>query len=386
MATRFGNSDIHYNKDFDDVDEEGVLVINKTNRDQAKYPEFLPTWDPRHKYPPLKFHKYIDPASRADPSFPNLFPKDKDYTITRITPKFGSQIDGIQLSQLNDAGKDELALLLAQRKVLLFNDQDFASHGPGFAVEFGKYFGPLHIHPSSGSPRGHPELHITYRRPEKGELEKVFSDRTTNTGWHSDVTYELTPSRFTVFQVLESGDGGDTVFADTAEAYRRLSPAMQKRLEGLHVLHTSEDQAANSTYQGGVERRKAVSNIHPLIRLDPITGEKSIYVNRAFGRRIVEFKKEESDYMLNFLYDVIEKSQDLQLRVNWEAGKRNKVALFHNSGVSHTATFDTEDGEVRHAYRISVLGERPIANLEDLNKEEYSPGDLEQALKGIKPK
>ena len=240
----------------------------------------------------------------------------------------------------------------------MFNEQDFADKGPGFAVEFGKYFGRLHVHPSSGSPRGHQELHITYRRPEKGELQRVFAHRTTSVGFHSDVSYEITPLRFTLFQVLESGDGGDTVFVDTVEAYNRLSPAFQKRLEGLHVLHTSEDQAANSAHQGGVERRKAVSNIHPLVRLDPVTGDKSLYVNKAFGRRIVELKKEESDYLLDFLHNHIEKSLDLQLRVNWERGERRKVALFHNSGVSHTATFDTEEGEVRHAYRISVLGER----------------------------
>lgn len=40
MAQRFGNSDIHFNKDFDEVDADGVLVINKRNREQAKYPDF----------------------------------------------------------------------------------------------------------------------------------------------------------------------------------------------------------------------------------------------------------------------------------------------------------------------------------------------------------
>ena len=96
-------------------------------------------------------------------------------------------------------------------------------------------------------------------------------------------------------------------------------------MEGLHVLHTSEDQAANSAHQGGVERRKAVSNIHPLVRLDPVTGEKSLYVNKAFGRRIVELKKEESDYLLDFLHNHIEKSLDLQLRVNWERGEKGRL-------------------------------------------------------------
>lgn len=97
----------------------------------------MPTWDPRQKYPPLKFEKYIDPGSRADPSFPNLFPKDGDYKVTRITPKFGTEVDGIQLSQLNDAAKDELALYLAQRKVLLFNDQDFADKGQVLPLNLG---------------------------------------------------------------------------------------------------------------------------------------------------------------------------------------------------------------------------------------------------------
>lgn len=385
MNQTFGNSDIHYNKDFDEVDADGVLVINKKNRDQARYPEFLPTWDPSQKLPPLKFQKHDDPALRADPSFPNLFPKDKDITIKKVTPKFGTEVDGVQLSQLTDKGKDELALLLAQRKVLVFNDQDFADKGPGFVTEFGKYFGNLHIHPSSGAPKGHPELHITYRRPQEGELKKIFAHKTTNVGFHSDVSYEITPSKFTIFQVLESGEGGDTVFADTVEAYKRLSPAFQKRLEGLHVLHTSEDQAANSTLQGGVERRKAVSNIHPLVRLDPVTGEKSLFINKAFGRRIVELKKEESDFLLDFLHNHIVTAHDLQLRVSWEGGNRKKVAFFHNSGVSHTAIFDTEDGFVRHAYRVSVLGERPILDINDYNKEEYTPGDVQAALGSIKP-
>lgn len=381
----FGNSDIHYNKDFDEVDSDGILVISKANREKARFPDFLPTWDPNQKLPPLKFEKHDDPALRADPSFPNLFPKDQDISIKRITPKFGTEIDGVQLSQLNDKGKDELALLLAQRKVLVFNDQDFATKGPGFVVEFGKYFGKLHIHPSSGAPKNYPELHITYRRPEEGELKRIFDNRTTNVGFHSDVSYEITPSKFTIFQVLESGDGGDTVFADTVEAYKRLSPAFRERLEGLHLLHTSQDQAANSTTQGGVERRRPVSNIHPLVRLDPVTGEKSLFINKAFGRRIVELKKEESDNLLEFLHNHIERSHDLQLRLSWEGGKRNKVAFFHNSGVSHTAIFDTEDGYVRHAYRVSVLGERPILAIEEYNKEEFTPGDVHAALSLIKP-
>ena len=381
QGTRFGNYDIHFFEGQDEVDSDGVLVINKSNRDRSSHPDFLPTWDPKQKYPPLKFFKHEDPGRRADTSFPNLFPKEGDYSIKKVTPKFGSLVTGVQLSQLDSAGKDELALLVAQRGVVIFREQDFADKGPAFAVEYGKHFGRLHIHPTSGAPRNHPELHITYRRPDKGEFERVFSNRTNNVGWHSDVSYELQPPGTTFFSVIEGPEsGGDTIFADTVEAYNRLSPEFQKRLAGLHVLHTSKDQASNSRGQGGIERRKPVSNIHPLIRTHPVTGEKAIFLNKPFARKIVELKEEESEYLLKFLFDHIESSHDLQLRANWEP---NSVVLWDNRRTVHSAIIDWDTPVHRHAFRITPQAERPVEDLNDLNKEEYDVGDLEEALKSV---
>ncbi|ODV77915.1 alpha-ketoglutarate catabolism dioxygenase [Suhomyces tanzawaensis NRRL Y-17324] len=382
-AVQFANHDIHFANGIDEVDADGVLVINKLNRDQAKHPDYLPTWDPSQKYPPLKFFKHTDPGTRADPSLPNLFPKglekNDSYTVKRVTPKFGSQIEGVQLSSLDDKGKDELALFVAQRGVVIFRDQDFTDQGPEFIKKYGEHFGRLHIHPTSGAPRGYPELHITYRRADEGEFERRFSERTNNVGWHSDVSYELQGPGTTFFSVLDGPDsGGDTLFADTTEAYKRLSPALQQRLAGLHVLHTSADQASNSRREGGIERRKPVSNIHPLIRVHPATGEKSIYLNRPFSRRIVELKEEESAYLLNFLYTHIEQSQDLQLRANWEP---KSVVIWDNRRSVHTAIVDWDTPVSRHAVRITPQAERPVENLEDLNKEEYDVGDVADALK-----
>ncbi|KAK6197579.1 alpha-ketoglutarate catabolism dioxygenase [Scheffersomyces amazonensis] len=378
MSRTFGNFDIHFYHGQDEVDSDGVLVINKKNRDNSHFPDFLPTWDPKQKYAPLTFYKHEEPGLRADPSFPNLLPKDGDYEVKKVTPKLGSQITGVQLSQLDDKGKDELALLVAQRGVVIFREQDFASKGPAFAVEYGKHFGRLHIHPTSGAPRNHPELHITFRRPDKSEFERVFANRTRNVGWHSDVSYELQPPGTTFFSVLEGPEaGGDTIFADTQEAYKRLSPEFRKRLEGLHVLHTSKEQATNSLNQGGIERRKPVSNIHPLIRTHPATGEKSIFLNKPFSRRIVELKEEESEALLNFLFDHIESAHDLQLRANWEP---NSVVIWDNRRVVHSAIIDWDTPVSRHAFRITPQAERPVEDLKDLNKEENDAGDVAAAL------
>lgn len=381
IAARFGNYDTHFDKNIDEVDEDGLLTVSAKARAKSHAPDFLPTWDPSEKYGPLTFFKYNDPGLLADASFPNLFPANSGFQTKNITPKFGTEVINVQLLELNESGKNELALFIAQRGVAVFRNQNFASKGPRFATDFGRHFGRLHIHPTSGAPKGVPELHITYRRPEKSEFGRIFANRNNNVGWHSDVSYELQPPGITFFSVLEGPEaGGDTIFADTVEAHKRLSPEFQKRLEGLHVLHTSADQASNSRSQGGIERRVPVSNIHPLVRVHPVTKEKAIFLNRPFSRRIVELKEEESRYLLDFLLNLIESSHDLQLRANWEP---NTVTIWDNRRSVHSAINDWDTPVSRHAFRITPQAERPVADLANLNKEEYNSGDVSAALNAI---
>ncbi len=68
--------------------------------------------------------------------------------MTKLAPAIGTEIRGLQLSQLNDLQKDELALLLAERGVVVFRDQDFKDIGVEKQKAFARYFGPLHIHVS----------------------------------------------------------------------------------------------------------------------------------------------------------------------------------------------------------------------------------------------
>ena len=66
--------------------------------------------------------------------------------MTRLTPRIGTEISGLQLSSLNDVQKNELALLLAKRGVVVFRDQDFKDIGAERQRAFGEYFGKLHVH------------------------------------------------------------------------------------------------------------------------------------------------------------------------------------------------------------------------------------------------
>lgn len=67
------------------------------------------------RYPPLELFDHYDHGKDADPSFPNLL---KDAKVANLTANIGAEVHGVQLSKLTDAGKDELALFVAQKKVV----------------------------------------------------------------------------------------------------------------------------------------------------------------------------------------------------------------------------------------------------------------------------
>jgi hypothetical protein len=70
-----------------------------------------------HRYPPWTPFEHYDHGKDADPSFKDLLPEGQAQ-VTEVTPFIGSEVHGVQLSQLTDAGKDQLALFVAQRKVV----------------------------------------------------------------------------------------------------------------------------------------------------------------------------------------------------------------------------------------------------------------------------
>ena len=129
------------------------------------YPAYLPVWDRSLHYEPyVPLEDVFQPGLLANPAKPALL--HAGTTVRHLSPKFGSVVEGVQLSTLRDDGKNELALLVAERGVVVFRNQDFADLSPKAVVDYGNYFGPLHIHPASGHPAGFPELHIVYRGSE----------------------------------------------------------------------------------------------------------------------------------------------------------------------------------------------------------------------------
>lgn len=328
--------------------------INGTDgHSAATHPHYLPYWDDV-KYPPHEPFEEVEHGKDADPSFPNLL---KGADARDVTANIGAEVRGVQLSKLDKAGKDELALFVAQKKVVAFRDQDFASLPIQEALEFAEYYGPSHVHPASGAPKGFPGVHIVHRSAKDTTAATFFEERTNSITWHSDVTYELQPPSTTFLYLLDGPTaGGDTLFANLAVAYQRLSPEFRKRLHGLKAVHSAHEQAKAALARGSIVRREPIATVHPIVRTHPVTGEKALFVNPQFTRRIVGYKKEESDHLLNFLYQHIALGADLQARMKWE---KNTVVVWDNRVTAHTAILDWTDGHRRHLARLTPRAERP---------------------------
>lgn len=98
---------------------------------------------------------------------------------------------GLQLSSLTAAQRDELALLTAERGVVVFQGQDFPDIGKEAQRNFGKHFGPLHVHQHGGQVRGFPELLPVYRDFAAGAVDNEIKNNVSSIKWHSDMSYEM---------------------------------------------------------------------------------------------------------------------------------------------------------------------------------------------------
>lgn len=351
-------------------------------KNTLKYPEYfsLAKLEEEGKYNNQKNPGFEnrDKGHLGDSTYKSLFSGSK-VQLTDLSPNLGTEIEGVQLSQLDDAGKNDLALFLEKRGLAVFRDQDFRDQGPEFAVDFGKYFGPLHIHPVSYAAENHPELLVTFRAAgDSSRYENEFRDKTGGYGWHSDISFEEYPASFSFFVALEAPpSGGDTVFIDLREAYKRLSPALQKFFETLTVVHLNYHQNKFAALRSQVARVKAdYFTEHPLVRTHPVTGEKALFFSRAFTHKIKGVKPSESAAILNFLEDHVTGNPEFQVRATHKGTDLRTVIAWDNRFLLHSATVDFLQHQTgpRHHYRITVIGERPYLEKEERGREEKGNG------------
>ncbi|KAI8096813.1 uncharacterized protein BX664DRAFT_383200 [Halteromyces radiatus] len=348
--------------------EEQLDLVKLAREVGAKYVVF-----PDVKYPPLEPFEHKDPGHLADPKKSSLF--DSATNVYDVTPHVGTTIEGLQLSTLTDQQKNDLALLAAERGVVFFKDQDIT---PYQAVDFGRHFGPLHLHNSNGHPPGLPELVIVMKDENSPLVRTSVANSWASDGIHTDISYEKQPAGISILKVdLPPRTGGDTIWWSGYAAYDRLSPVMQKFLEGLSAVHTG-DYHKNLAERSGrpIRREFPPDTVHPVIRTHPVTGWKALFVQPGFTKSIVGMTKHESDAILKFLFDHVAGGYDFSVRFKWEAGS---VAVWDNRCTFHCAIIDHLDEGRRHGYRVTPMAEVPFFDPKSKSKKQAEQETREKA-------
>ncbi|OAA66988.1 alpha-ketoglutarate-dependent taurine dioxygenase [Niveomyces insectorum RCEF 264] len=294
---------------------------------------------------------YEDAGARADKSKKHLL--GAATKVTDLTTHIGTEIEGLQLKDLTDVQRDELALLIAERSVVFFRNQDLS---PQQQKALGEHFGEVEVHPQTPQVPGVAGVTVIWPDLQATERAANFRNPGGASRWHSDLVHEKQPAGIThLHNDTIPPIGGDTLWASGYAAYEKLSPEFRKIIDGREAVYRSAHGYLDRDHPE--KGPQYVERTHPLVRVHPATGWKALWVNRAMTERIVGLDKAESDVILNYLYDVYERNVDIQVRFRWTP---NTSALWDNRITIHNASWDYGGAYPRHGTRVTSLAEKPF--------------------------
>jgi taurine dioxygenase len=274
------------------------------------------------------------------------------FDVVSLTKHIGAEIRGIDLREQPD---DETVKAIYQawldHLVLIFPGQQLAQEDLVRATSFFGEIGKL-SRPPKYFPKGYssllPGIMMVSNIRENGEPIGVLPDGEMM--FHHDMIHAEVPSKATLLYAVEiPGQGGNTLFAGGYAAYDTLDPAIRDRLEGKKALHHYN---YGTTIRGGKMGTEAFAECtHPVFRTHEDTGRKAVYVNRLMTVKVFDMPEDESDRLLNAVFDHAERREFVYEHV-WRVGD---LLLWDNRCSSHART-DFSSAERRLLLRTTVQG------------------------------
>ena len=277
--------------------------------------------------------------------------------VRKLTTTIGAELVGVNLADAvgDDGLFAEIRAALLKHRVLFLREQSItrAQH-----VAFARRFGDLEDHPVAGSDPDHPGLVQIYRSDERNPYEN---------NWHVDGLWRECPAMGAVLRCIECPpEGGDTIWANMVEAYRRLPDPVKRQIDGLRAKSSIEHSfgAAMPAEERAALAAKHPPAEHPVVRTHPETGEKVLFVG-SFTTHFVNFHTTENvrfgldknpgaSLLLQWLQSQA-MVPEYQVRWRWAPGS---VAIWDNRSTQHYAVQDYWP-QPRKMERAGIVGDRP---------------------------
>lgn len=286
-------------------------------------------------------------------------PARKIEIIPMATP-LGAEIRGLDARQpLSAAMVAQINAAWERHLVLVIHGQSLSDED---LLAFSRNFGPLD--PPGPNPYGesflpdYPEINVISNviEGDKPIGNLGFGEAV----WHADMTYVEVPPKAAILYALEvPPTGGDTFFADMFAAYDALPDTLKSRIEGRVAIHDAAHNSAGMLRKGYSETtdiRQTPGAHHPLVRTDPKTGRKALFLGRRPNAYVVGLDVAESESLLDALWAHVTDPR-FAMRHSWKAGD---VLMWLNLCVLHRRdSFDAKTRRIMH--RTQIKGDQAIA-------------------------
>ncbi len=198
----------------------------------------------------------------------------------------------------------------------------------------------------------HPDDPLVMVLSNRVKDNKPAGLKDAGTFWHSDVAYKPEPARATLLYSLEvPNQGGDTLFCDLTAAYEDLSDEMKARLDGLKAWHFYAHQKRDLFDDGKVQSPPEC--LHPVVRTNPSSGRKAIYITPAYTVRIDGMNAKDSQALMDEIFDHCLQDK-YRMTYKWRAGD---IVVWDNAAVMHSATTkDLDPSKYRTIWRTIISG------------------------------
>lgn len=280
-------------------------------------------------------------------------------SFRRLHPLFAAEVSPIDLRAVSDrATLDAIRAGMDEHAVLVFRDQAFTDREQ---IDFAQRFdGTLHAKTGSavlGKNRfGNEALTDISNVDEAGDILRPDDRRRAyglgNRLWHTDASFQDPPGRYSMLHArVVPPVAADTEFADLRAAYDALEAETKARIDGLRAHHSIAYSRQTLGFEfSAAEQEQLKGAVHPLVRTNPRTKRRSLYV-ASHASRIIDWPLPEGRLLLR---DLIEHATQPRFvyRHAWRVGD---LVIWDNLATMHRGRPYDDTKYRRELRRVTTL-------------------------------
>jgi alpha-ketoglutarate-dependent 2,4-dichlorophenoxyacetate dioxygenase len=276
-----------------------------------------------------------------------------------LHPLFAAEAGSIDLRRVEDrATLDAIRAGMDRHAVLVFRDQSFTdAEQIAFAQRFD---GRLHAKTGSsvlGKNRfGNEALTDISNVDEAGAILPADDRRRAyglgNRLWHTDASFQDPPGRYSMLHArVVPPVAADTEFADLRAAYDELEGGIKAQLEGLRAHHSIAYSRETLGFEwSAAEQERLKGAVHPLVRTNPRTGRRSLYL-ASHASKIIDWPVPEGRLLLR---DLIEHATQPRF-VHRHAWRVGDLVIWDNLATMHRGRPFEDTKHRRELRRVTTL-------------------------------